>query len=76
MNLQYISDNTGKTTGVFIPISEWNELKSKYKGIEQEHTDIPDWQMEEVEKRLQDYRDEPGQALDFDAAMDDIEKGL
>ena len=76
MNLQYISDNTGKTTGVFIPISEWNELKSKYKGIEQEHTDIPDWQMDEVRKRLHGYRDEPGQALDFDAAMDDIEKGL
>lgn len=76
MNLQYISDNTGKTTGVFIPISEWNELKSKYKGIEQEQTEIPIWQMEEVGKRLQDYRNEPGQALDFDAAMDDIEKGL
>lgn len=76
MNLQYISDNTGKTTGVFIPISEWNELKSKYKGIEQEQMEIPIWQMEEVEKRLKDYRNEPGQALDFDAAMDDIEKGL
>ncbi|MVN20538.1 addiction module protein [Mucilaginibacter arboris] len=76
MSLQYISDNTGKTTGVFIPISEWNELKSKYKGIEQEHTDIPVWQMEEAGKRLQDYRNEPTQALDFDAAMEDIEKDL
>jgi hypothetical protein len=52
MNLQYISDSTGKTTGVFIPISEWNELKAKYKGIDQE------------------------QALDFNTAMDDIEKDL
>ncbi len=76
MNLQYISDNTGKTTGVFIPISEWNELKSKYKGIDQEQIDIPAWQMEEVRKRLQNYRNEPGQALDFDAAMEDIEKDL
>lgn len=76
MNLQYISDDTGKTIGVFIPISEWNELKSKYKGIEQEQLEIPAWQMEEVGKRLKNYRDEPGQALDFDAAMDDIEKTL
>ena len=76
MNLQYISDNTGKTTVVFIPISEWNELKSKYKDIEQEQIDIPAWQMEEVRKRLEDYRNEPEQALDFDTAMDDIEKGL
>ena len=76
MNLQDISDNTGKTTGVFIPISEWNKLKSKYKGIEQEQIDIPVWQMEEVRKRLKDYRSEPEQALDFDTAMEDIEKGL
>jgi hypothetical protein len=36
MNLQYISDNKGKTTGVFIPIQEWEELKAKYKGLEDE----------------------------------------
>ena len=76
MNLQYISDSTGKTTGVFIPIYEWNELISKYKGIEQEQIEIPAWQMDEVRKRLQDYRNDPEQALDFDIAMDDIEKSL
>lgn len=36
MNLQYISDNRGKTTGVFIPIQEWESLKSKFKGLEEE----------------------------------------
>ena len=76
MNLQYISDSTGKTTGVFIPISEWNELKAKYKGIDQEQIDIPAWQMQEVRKRLDDYNNNPKQALDFNMAMDDIEKEL
>ena len=76
MNLQYISDSTGKTTGVFIPISEWNELKAKYKGIDQEQIDIPAWQMQEVRKRLDDYNNNPKQALDFNMAMDDIEKDL
>ncbi len=74
MNVQYISDNTGKTTGVFIPISEWNELKVKYKDIEQ--IDVPKWQMKEVRKRLEDYKNNPDQAMDFDKALDDIEKGL
>jgi len=36
MNLQYISDYRGKTTGVFIPIQEWEGLKSKFKGLEDE----------------------------------------
>ncbi|MFN2261800.1 MAG: addiction module protein [Psychroflexus sp.] len=74
MNLQYISDNTGKTTGVFIPISEWNELKNKYRDIEQ--VEVPNWQMEEVRKRLNSYKKNPEQALDFNTAIDDIEKDL
>jgi len=36
MNLQYISDSRGKTTGVFIPIQEWEVLKFKFKGLEEE----------------------------------------
>ncbi|HYX09921.1 MAG TPA: hypothetical protein VE912_24550 [Bacteroidales bacterium] len=36
MNLQYISDDKGKTTGVFIPIHEWEELKEKFIGLEEE----------------------------------------
>jgi len=35
MNVQYISDYRGNTTGVFIPIQEWEGLKSKFKGIEE-----------------------------------------
>jgi len=34
MGLQLIQDGKGKTTGVYIPISEWNELKKQYKGLE------------------------------------------
>lgn len=74
MNLQFISDSTGKTTGVFIPINEWNELKNRFKGIEQEEIDVPQWHKDIVRNRLNDYNKNPGMALDFDAAMDDIEK--
>jgi hypothetical protein len=76
MNLQYISDSTGQTTGVFIPINEWNNLKSKYKGIEQEDLDVPEWHIKLVQQRLEDYRKNPDSALDFDSALSDIEKEL
>lgn len=76
MNIQYISDSKGQTTGVFIPISEWNSLKNKYKGIEQEEIDIPAWHKDIVRQRLEDYRNNPGSAIDFDSAIDDIEKEL
>jgi len=76
MKLQYISDDKGQTTGVFIPINEWNELKSKYKDIEQEEIGVPGWHKDLVLKRLEDYMQNPDSAMDFDAAMDDIEKEL
>ena len=76
MKLQYISDDKGQTTGVFIPINEWNNLINKYKDIGQEEFNIPEWQKDLVLKRLEDYKKNPGSAIDFDAAMEGIEKEL
>lgn len=72
MNLQFISDSKGETTGVFIPINEWNVLKNKYKGIEQEELEIPSWHMDIVMERLADYKNNPDQVLDFEKTMDEI----
>ncbi len=76
MKLQYISDDKGQTTGVFIPIQEWEALKSMYKGLGDEDMDVPEWHKDLVRKRLDDYQKDPGSAMDFDSAMDDIEKEL
>jgi hypothetical protein len=76
MNLQYISDGEGETTGVFIPIKEWNKLTKKYKGIEQEVNDIPQWHKNLVRERLAEYEKNPDSALDFDDSIDEIEKQL
>lgn len=76
MNLQYISDSKGQTTGVFIPINEWNDLKAKYKDIEKEDIDIPQWHKDLVRKRLDDYMKNPDSAIDFDTVMDELEKEL
>jgi len=35
MSLQYISDSKGQTTGVFIPIQEWEKLKERYRELEE-----------------------------------------
>jgi hypothetical protein len=76
MNLQYITDSNGQTTGVFIPIQEWNYLKSKFREIDQEGSNVPEWHKEIVRKRMELYKNDPTQAVNFDQAMDDIEKDL
>lgn len=76
MNLQYISDSKGQTTGVFIPIKDWNDLKNKYKGIELEDINIPHWHRDVVRQRLNDYKTNTVSPMDFDTAMEDIEKDI
>lgn len=76
MNLQYITDSDGKTTGVFIPIDEWNDLKYRFNDLEGGDVDIPEWHKEIVRKRMELYQRDPKQAVDFDVAMDRIEKDL
>lgn len=55
-------------------VSKLVELKSRYKDIE--HIDIPKWQLKEVRLRLDNHQVHPEQALDFEQAMDDIEKDM
>lgn len=76
MNLQYITDDKGRTTGVYIPIKEWDNLRSKYQDIDKESPEVPEWHKETVRQRMDDYKNNPDQAVDFDAAMNDIEKDL
>jgi len=76
MNLQYISDSDGQTTGVFIPIKEWNKIREKISFTEKEFGEIPPWHKNIVQERLTEYKKNAGSALDFKSTMDEIENGL
>jgi hypothetical protein len=34
MSLQFIQNEKGNPTGVFIPINEWKQMKAQYKNLE------------------------------------------
>ena len=80
MALQFIHDNRGNTTGVFIPIEDWLTLKTKYADLQREEaeyaTELAPWQKQILEERLSDYYKNPGDVIDIDQAIDDIEKSI
>ena len=77
MNLQYLRDISGKPTGVFIPIKVWNKLKEKYQDIEiDSSTELYQWQVDIIDKRLSKIADGNEKFQDFDTAIDEIEQGL
>jgi outer membrane lipoprotein-sorting protein len=72
--LQFIHDNKGNTTGIFIPIEEWQILKLKYTELQKEESsvELSDWQKNMLEDRLEDYNENSSQVEDFDAMLKDI----
>jgi hypothetical protein len=81
MNLQFIHDTKGNTTGVFIPIEEWQSLKDKYSDLQVEEenssSELPEWQKKLLDERLSDYYKNPESSLtDFDEMLNDIRKTL
>lgn len=80
MTLQFIHDSKGNTTGVFIPIEEWQFLKTKYIELQQEEAnsigELASWQKQLINDRLNDYYKNPSEVDDFDSTIDDIEKSL
>lgn len=80
MTLQFIHDTKGNTTGVFIPIDDWQVLKTKYIDLQKEEAEniveLAPWQKQIIDERLSDYYKNPSEVVDFDKTIDDIEKSL
>ncbi|MFW5657676.1 MAG: addiction module protein [Bacteroidota bacterium] len=76
MKLQYISDGDGNTTGVFIPIREWELLKSKYSQLKEEEetgNELSDAQKSIIDQRLENYKNNPDSYLDWEDVQKDVE---
>lgn len=80
MTLQFIHDTKGNTTGVFIPIDEWQSLKEKYTDLQveeaQNNIELTDWQKDIIDQRLEDYYKNPNEVMDFDTTIANIRKKL
>lgn len=80
MNLQFIHDTKGNTTGVFIPIEEWQMLKAKYADLQideiENNSELSSWQKEIIDVRLNDYYQNPNDVGNFNKLLDDIEKAI
>jgi len=49
---QIVKDQLGVPMGVFIPIQSWNTLIVQYPDIATLDTDLPQWEKDFIDKRL------------------------
>ena len=73
MELQYLTDGNGNTTGVFIPIEDWKNMIKKFKSYKTEEAySIPETHQAIVKERIEKYNDNPEEYLTWK----EIEKDL
>ena len=52
MKLQILKDNSGKETGVYVPIEDWTLIKNNYPDIETIEQDLASWEKDIIDSRL------------------------
>ena len=74
MSLQYLSNEKGQVTAVQVPIEEWEMLRSKYPDLDAIDTDLPDWQKELIDTRLNAIKENPDRILPIDSLIEELDR--
>ena len=74
MNLQVIQDGSGNNAGVFIPMDDWNLIKSTYPGINDLSSELPQWQKDLIDIRLAAINRNPERIKPIDGLLEALNK--
>lgn len=74
MSLNYVSDNSGEPIAVQIPIEDWKRIKNKYPDIDEMDNDLPEWQKEVIDERMEAIRKNPASVRPIEELLDELDK--
>lgn len=69
---QKIEDEKGNITGVYIPIKDWERLKAQFPDIENMEEDLPSWEKDLIDQRLERIAHNPDSLLPIEKLFDVI----
>lgn len=76
MKLQVIQDGQGKDTGVFIPMNDWKLIKHNYPDIEAIDNDLPTWERDLIDQRLEAIEKDPGRLRPGDELLNELKRAI
>ncbi len=76
MNPQVIKDNNGKNTGVFITMEDWNLIESTYPDINLLSKELPEWQKEMLDVRLDAIEKDPNRLKPIESLFEILDKEI
>ncbi len=76
MKLQVIQDGNGKDTGVFIPMDDWTLIKNQYPDIENTEEDLPQWEKELIDARLNAISKNPERLKSGESLLKELKREI
>ena len=74
MSVQYLSDEKGHITAVQLPIEEWEIMKTKYPGISHLDTELPEWQKNIIDARIDDLKNNSDRIRPISELFEELDK--
>lgn len=76
MKLQVLQDNQGRPTGVFVPMEDWTLIKTNYPDVENLDTDIPQWEKEMIDSRLEAIAQNPERLKPISGLIEELRRKI
>ena len=76
MKLQVLQDESGKPTGVFVPIHDWDRIKTSYPDIERADADVPQWEQDLIDQRLAAIAQNPDAVKSIGGLLDELRRKI
>ena len=76
MRLQVLQDKQGKNTGVFIPIEDWNIIKNIYPDIDVVEIDLPKWEKDLIDERLDEIGKYPERIKEGEGLLAELKRKI
>ena len=72
MKLQVLHDNFGNQTGVYVPMEDWNLIKNNYPDIETLEQELPQWEKDLIEERLEVIAKNPERLQSIESLFEEL----
>jgi hypothetical protein len=76
MKLQVLKDNLGNQTGVYVPMEDWTLIKNNYPDIEDLEQDLPQWQKDLIDNRLDAIAKNPERLKPIEGLFEELKRKI
>lgn len=76
MKLQILKDHYGNPTGVYVPMEDWTLIKKNYPDIESLENNLPQWEKDLIDDRLEIIAKNPERLKPIEALLDELKRTI